>query len=134
MWEYFCQERDRVKRFPEQVKEKGKQEHKVSVSWNRRSRCLRLSPHPRGHLHVRLSSPLILPFDFPLHLPHLFLLLHYMKSVVNLHNSCNETVEASDDLLLSTGYEPKAHDFYETAVEPAAALLRQSLFCGPRLR
>ena len=46
-----------------------------------------------------------------------------MKSMVNLHNSCNEGVDASDDLLLSTGYEPKAHDFYETTVKPYVQLL-----------
>ena len=46
-----------------------------------------------------------------------------MKSVVNLHNSCNESVDASDELLLSTGYEPKDHDFYETSVEPNVQLL-----------
>ena len=46
-----------------------------------------------------------------------------MKSMVNLHNSCNEGVDASDDLLLTTGYEPKAHDFYETTVEPYVQLL-----------
>ena len=46
-----------------------------------------------------------------------------MKSMVNLHNSCNEGVDASDDLLFSTGYEPKAHDFYETTVEPYVQLL-----------
>ena len=46
-----------------------------------------------------------------------------MTSVVNLHNSCNEGVDASDDLLLSTGYEPKAHDFYEATVEPYVQLL-----------
>ena len=43
--------------------------------------------------------------------------------MVNLHNSFNEGVDASDDLLLSTGYEPKAHDFYETTVEPYVQLL-----------
>ena len=32
-----------------------------------------------------------------------FLFLNCMKSMVNLHNSCNEGVDASDDLLLSTG-------------------------------
>ena len=46
-----------------------------------------------------------------------------MKSMVNLHNSCNEGVDASDDLLLSTGYESKARDFYETTVEPYVQLL-----------
>ena len=45
-----------------------------------------------------------------LHLDPPFLLLavpsvpfpNNMKSVVNLHNSCNESVDASDELLLST--------------------------------
>ena len=63
------------------------------------------------------------PFYFLLYLPLLFLVLNYMKSMVNLHNSCNEGVDASDELLLSTGYEPKAHDFYETTVEPYVQLL-----------
>ena len=43
--------------------------------------------------------------------------------MVNLHNSCNEGVDASDDLDLSTGNEPKAHDFYETTVELHVQLL-----------
>ena len=61
---------------------------------------------------------LIFPFYLLLYLPPLFLFLNYMKSVVNLHNSCNESMNSTDELLLSTGYEPKAHDFYETSVEP----------------
>ena len=44
-------------------------------------------------------------------------------SMVNLHNSCNEGVDASDDLLLSTAFEPMAYDFYETTVEPYVQLL-----------
>ena len=32
-------------------------------------------------------------------------------------------MDASDEFLLSTGYEPKAHDFYETTVEPNVQLL-----------
>ena len=43
--------------------------------------------------------------------------------MVNLNNSCNEGVDASDDLLLSSGYEPKAHDFNETTVQPCVQLL-----------
>ena len=46
-----------------------------------------------------------------------------MKSVVNLHNSCNESVDASDEFLLSTGYEPNAYDFNETSVEPYMQLM-----------
>ena len=63
-----------------------------------------------------------------------------MKYMVNLHNSCNEGVDASDDLFLHS-YEPKAHDLYETtgralrsAPELAGAPLQQILYCGPRLR
>ena len=41
-----------------------------------------------------------------------------MKSMVNLHNSCNESMDSTDEFSLSTGHEPKAHDFYETLVEP----------------
>ena len=32
-------------------------------------------------------------------------------------------MDASDEFLLSTDYEPKAHDFYETSVEPYVQLL-----------
>ena len=53
-----------------------------------------------------------------------------MKSVVNLHNSCNESVDSTDELLLSTGYEPKAHDFYETSVEPYVQLLDSRRTCS----
>ena len=64
-----------------------------------------------------------------------FLFFNYMKSVVNLHNSCNESMDSTDEFSLSTGYEPKAHDFYETSVEPNVQLLNSSpLFSGPRLR
>ena len=79
---------------------------------------LRHSSHLHIHVHVCGLFTLILPFYFLLYLPPLFLFLNYMKSMVNLHNSCSEGVDASDDLLLSTGYEPKAHYFYETTVEP----------------
>ena len=66
------------------------------------SRCLRLSPHPHGHLHVRLSSPLILPFHFLHFLTSLFFLLQFLKSVVNLHNSANESMDSTDEFSLST--------------------------------
>ena len=90
---------------------------------HRGSRCLRHPHHPHGHPRLCGLFALILPFYFLLYLPLLFLFLTYMKSMVNLHNSCNEGVDASDDLLLSTGYEPKAHDIYETTVEPYVQLL-----------
>ena len=43
--------------------------------------------------------------------------------MVNLHNSCNESMDSTDEFSLSTGYEPKAHDSYETSVEPYVQLL-----------
>ena len=83
---------------------------------------------PSRHLHVHghpcVLFTLILPFYFLLYLPLLlFLFLNYLKSVVNLHNSCNESMDSTDEFSLSTGYEPKAHDFYETSVEPYVQLL-----------
>ena len=63
---------------------------------------LSLSCHLHGHPCVCGLFTLILPFYFLLYLPPLFLFLNYMKSLVNLHNSCNESVDASDELLLST--------------------------------
>ena len=45
---------------------------------------------------------LILPFYFLLYLPPLFLFLNYVKSMVNLHNSCNESVDSTDEFSLST--------------------------------
>ena len=89
---------------------------------HRGSRCLRHSPHPHGHPRVCGLFAIILPFYFLLYLPSLFLFLTYMKSMVNLHNSCNEGVDVNDEFLLSIGYEPKAHDFYETSVEPYVQL------------
>ena len=53
-------------------------------------------------IHVSGLFTLILPFYFLLYLPPPFLFLNYTKSVVNLHNSCNESVDASDELVLST--------------------------------
>ena len=79
--------------------------------------------HLHGHPRVCGLFPLILPFCFLLYLPHLFLFLNYLKSVVNLHNSCNESVDSTDEFNLSTGNKPKAHDFHETSVEPYVQLL-----------
>ena len=60
-----------------------------------------------------------------------------MKSMVNLHNSCNEGVDASDDLLLSLGYAqgPWLLRDHSRALRAAPELardpLQQSLYCGP---
>ena len=78
------------------------------------------TPSPCAWSSVRslhLDSPFLL-----LALPCV-LFLNYLKSVVNLHNSCNESMDSTDEFSLSTGYEPKAHDFYETSVEPYVQLL-----------
>ena len=84
---------------------------------------LSLSCHLHVHGHPCGLFTLILPFYFLLYLPPLFLFLNYLKSVVNLHNCCNESMDSTDEFSLSTGYEPKAHDFYETLVEPYVQLL-----------
>ena len=81
------------------------------------------SPHPHVHGHLCILFTLILPFYFLLYLPPLFFFLLNLKSVVNLHNSANESLDSIDEFSLSTGYEPKAHDFYETSVEPNVQLL-----------
>ena len=81
------------------------------------------SLHPHGQIHVRLSSPLILPFYFLHFLTSLIFFLQFLKFAVNLRNSCNESMDSTDEFSLSTNYEPKAHDFYETSVEPYMQLL-----------
>ena len=43
--------------------------------------------------------------------------------MANLQNSAKEGVDSTDVLSFPTGYEPKAHDFYETTVEPHVQLL-----------
>ena len=72
---------------------------------------------------VRLSSPLTLPFYFLHFLTSLIFFLQFLKFVVNLHTPPNESMDSTDEFSLSTGYEPKAHDFYETSVEPYMQLL-----------
>ena len=62
---------------------------------------LRHSPHPHGHPRVCVvSSPWSSLSTFLLYLPPLLPFLNHMESMVNLHNSYNESVDASDDLLL----------------------------------
>ena len=66
---------------------------------------LSLSCHLHVHGHPCGLFTLILPFYFLLHLPPLFLFLNYLKSVVNLHNSCNESMDSTDEFSLSTKTE-----------------------------
>ena len=84
---------------------------------------LSLSCHLHGHPRACGLFTLILPFYFLLYLLPLFLFLNYLKSVVNLHHSCNESMDSTDEFSRTTGYEPKAHDFYETLVDPYVQLL-----------
>ena len=42
----------------------------------------------------------------------------FLKFVVNLHTPPNESMDSTDEFSFSTGFEPKANDFYETSVEP----------------
>ena len=84
---------------------------------------VRHSHHLHVHGHLCILFTLIFPFYFLLYLPPLFLFLIYLKSVVNLHNSCNESMDSTDGFSLSTGYEPNAYDFKETSVEPHVQLL-----------
>ena len=82
-----------------------------------------LSPHPHGHIHVSVSLHLDSPFLFPA-LPHVPCLLPPVPEfVVNLHTPPNESMDSTDEFSLSTGYEPKAYDFYDTSVEPYMQLL-----------
>ena len=80
------------------------------------------SPSPYAWSSVR-SLHLESPFLFPAFSSAIFLFLKYLKSVVNLHNSANESMDSTDEFSFSTGYEPKAHDFYETSVQPYMQLL-----------
>ena len=77
-----------------------------------------------GHLDVSGSPRLDSPFLFAA-LPSapFFFFLQFLKFVVNLHNSANDSMDSTDEFSLSTGYEPKAHDLYETSVEPHMQLL-----------
>ena len=56
---------------------------------------LSLSCQLHGHPRACGLFTLILPFYFLLFLAPLFLFLNYLKSVVNLHNSCNESMDST---------------------------------------
>ena len=86
-------------------------------------KCLRHSPHLHVHCHLCVLFTLILPFYFLHFLTSLIFFLQFLKFVVNLHTPPNESMDSTDEFSLSTGYEPKAHDFYETSVEPYMQLL-----------
>ena len=68
---------------------------------------------------VRCLLALIFSFYFPLFLPSLFLFLTNKKFMANLYNSAKEGVDTTDVLSFPTGYDPKAHDFYELLNSPA---------------
>ena len=66
---------------------------------------LSLSCHLHVHGHPCVLFTLVFPFYFLLYLPLLFLFLNYLKSVVNLHNSCNESMDSTDEFSLSTEWD-----------------------------
>ena len=68
-------------------------------------------------LHLDLHSLLPSLPAVPVPLPFLF--LTNKKSMANLYNSAKEGVGTTDVLSFPTGYEPKAHDFYELLNSPA---------------
>ena len=84
-----------------------------------------LSHHPHVHVHVSVSPRLALSFYFPHFLPHSFHFLLHLKYVDYnlLRTPHKESMDLSDEFLLSTGYEPNAYDFKETSVEPYTELL-----------
>ena len=82
-----------------------------------------VSSHPHVHVHVSVSPRLALPFYFTHFLPHSFHFLLHLKFVDNLRIPPKESMDLSDEFLLSTGYEPNAYDFKETSVEPYTELL-----------
>ena len=80
--------------------------------------------HPisiHGHLSVspRFDSPYFLHF-----VTSLIFFLQFLKFVVNLHTPPNRCMDSTAEFSSPhSGYEPKAHDFYETSVEPYIQLL-----------
>ena len=79
------------------------------------AQVMSLSSHPHVHVHVSVSLRFARPHSF-----HFFL---HLKFVDNLRIPPKESVDLSDEFLLSTGYEPNAYDFKETSVEPYTELL-----------
>ena len=82
-----------------------------------------LSTHPHVHVHMSVSPRLALPFYFTHFLPHSFHFLLHLKFVDNLRIPPKESMNLSDEFLLSTGNEPNAYDFKEFSVEPYTELL-----------
>ena len=90
------------------------------------AQVMSLSHHPHVHVHVSVSPRLALPCYFPHFLPHSFYFLLHLKFADNLRTPPKESMDLSDEFLLSTGYEPNAYDFKETSVEPYTELLDSS--------
>ena len=91
------------------------------------AQVMSLSSHPHVHVHAIVSPRLALSFFFTHFLPHSFNFLLHLKFVDYnlLRTPHNESMDLSDDFLLSTGYEPNAYDFKETSVEPYTELLNR---------
>ena len=69
------------------------------------AQVMSLSSHPHVHVHVSVAPRLALPFYFTHFLPHSFHFLLHLKFVDNLRTPPKESMDLSDEFLLSTLYE-----------------------------
>ena len=69
------------------------------------AQVMSLSSHPHVHVHVSVSPRLALPFYVTHFLPHSFHFLLHLKFVDNLRTPPKESMDLSDEFLLSTLYE-----------------------------
>ena len=68
------------------------------------AQVMSLSSHPHVHLHVSVSPRFALLFYFTHFLPHSFHFLLHLKFVDNLRIPPKESMDLSDEFLISTGY------------------------------
>ena len=72
------------------------------------AQVMSLSHHPHVHVHVSVSPRLALPFNFTHFLPHSFHFLLHLKFVDNLRIPPKESMDLSDEFLLSTEPEQES--------------------------
>ena len=70
------------------------------------SKVLSFSHHPRVHGYLSVSLHLDSRFYFLDFLTSLIFLLQFLKSVVNLHNFCNESMDSTDEFSFSQNKRP----------------------------
>ena len=91
-----------------------------------------LSFHPHVHVHASVSSHLSsLHFVSLFAIPHI-LFLHLPVLEVR-GEPPNESMDSTDEFSFSTGFEPKANDFYETSVEPYMQLPDSPVFFSDKV-